>query len=45
MFPEARICGHRDLPGVAKACPCFDAIQEYKYIFAFGNTFGNQKNK
>lgn len=21
--------GHRDLPGVAKACPCFDAIKEY----------------
>ena len=32
MFPEARICGHRDLPGVAKACPCFDAKQEYGYI-------------
>ena len=23
-FPEARILGHRDFPGVAKACPCFD---------------------
>ena len=32
MFPEARICGHRDLPGVAKACPCYDAAKEYKYI-------------
>ena len=20
-----RVCGHRDLPGVTKACPCFDA--------------------
>ncbi len=32
MFPEARICGHRDLPGVAKACPCYDAEKEYAYI-------------
>lgn len=23
------VCGHRDIPGVAKACPCFDAINEY----------------
>ena len=34
MFPEARICGHRDLPGVAKACPCYDAEKEYAYILA-----------
>ena len=33
LFPEARIVGHRDLPGVAKACPCFDAEKEYKYLF------------
>ncbi len=33
MFPEARICGHRDLPGVAKACPCYDAAKEYAYLF------------
>ena len=32
LWPEARICGHRDLPGVAKACPCFDAQKEYAYI-------------
>ncbi len=32
LFPEARIVGHRDLPGVAKACPCFDAEKEYAYI-------------
>ena len=32
MFPRARIVGHRDLPGVAKACPCFDARTEYAYI-------------
>lgn len=23
-YPEAIIIGHRDLPGVKKACPCFD---------------------
>ena len=27
--PDARILGHRDLPNVAKACPCFDAKTEY----------------
>lgn len=25
-YPEAGILGHRDLPGVTKACPVFDAI-------------------
>ncbi len=25
-YPQATILGHRDFPGVAKACPCFDAI-------------------
>ena len=28
--PQARIVGHRDLPGVRKACPCFDAQKEYE---------------
>lgn len=23
-FPQARVLGHRDFPGVAKACPSFD---------------------
>ncbi len=23
-YPDADIVGHRDLPGVKKACPCFD---------------------
>ncbi|WP_142850901.1 N-acetylmuramoyl-L-alanine amidase [Telmatospirillum sp. J64-1] len=23
-YPHAEILGHRDFPGVAKACPCFD---------------------
>jgi len=31
-YPEAKILGHRDFVGVHKACPCFDAIQEYKDI-------------
>lgn len=29
-----KICGHRDFPGVNKACPCFDAIPEYDFLFA-----------
>ena len=29
-YPDARILGHRDLPGVRKACPCFDAKTEYE---------------
>jgi N-acetylmuramoyl-L-alanine amidase len=24
-YPDANVIGHRDFPGVAKACPCFDA--------------------
>ena len=28
-YPEAVILGHRDLPGVRKDCPCFDAKEEY----------------
>ena len=24
-YPTAKVLGHRDFPGVAKACPCFDA--------------------
>lgn len=30
LYPDANIKGHRDFPGVAKACPSFDAINEYK---------------
>lgn len=30
MFPEAKIVGHRDLPGTTpKACPCFDAATKF----------------
>ena len=28
-FPWADVCGHRDLPGANKACPCFDVRKEY----------------
>ena len=28
-YPQAHILGHRDLPHVSKACPCFDAETEY----------------
>lgn len=31
-YPSAQILGHRDFPGVAKACPCFNAIPEYKNL-------------
>lgn len=29
-YPKAKIMGHRDVPGVNKACPCFNAMVEYK---------------
>lgn len=29
-YPDATVQGHRDFPGVAKACPCFDVMAEYK---------------
>jgi N-acetyl-anhydromuramyl-L-alanine amidase AmpD len=28
-FPDAEFEGHRDLPGVTKACPCFDVKSWY----------------
>lgn len=31
-YPEAKIQGHRDFPGVHKLCPLFNAIPEYKDI-------------
>lgn len=30
LYPDARICGHRDF--AAKACPSFDATNEYKRL-------------
>ena len=32
LYPQAEILGHRDLPGVKKACPCFNAKNEYKEL-------------
>ena len=31
-FPSARILGHRDFPGVKKACPSFDVSSWLKEI-------------
>ena len=31
-YPEAVILGHRDIPGVRRDCPCFDAESEYRDI-------------
>jgi len=41
IYPEAKVLGHRDFSGVAKACPCFDAITEYskkEYIVIAGDS-------
>ncbi len=32
LYPTAQILGHRDFKGVKKACPSFDAKNEYKDI-------------
>ncbi len=29
-YPDAEVLGHRDLPGVSKSCPCFDAGHWYE---------------
>ena len=31
-YPDAEILGHRDLPWVAKSCPCFDVKTEYQHL-------------
>lgn len=31
-FGHLPVMGHRDIPGVKKACPCFDAKREYNNI-------------
>jgi len=31
-YPDAVILGHRDLPGVRKSCPNFDAKSEYSEL-------------
>jgi N-acetylmuramoyl-L-alanine amidase len=32
QFPDAEIVGHRELPNVAKACPCFSVAKEFSYL-------------
>ncbi|GIM49402.1 N-acetylmuramoyl-L-alanine amidase [Capnocytophaga stomatis] len=32
LYPTAQILGHRDFPNVKKACPSFEAKNEYKNI-------------
>jgi hypothetical protein len=34
-FPKARILGHRDLPVVHKACPCYDVSADQKSGVSF----------
>jgi N-acetylmuramoyl-L-alanine amidase len=36
QYPETEILGHRDFPGVAKACPCFD-VREWWSSADFSN--------
>ncbi len=33
LYPDAEITGHRNLPGVNKACPCFDVKNKYGFIW------------
>ena len=32
IYGNLPVLGHRDLPGVRKACPCFDARKEYNNV-------------
>ena len=32
-YPKAGVIGHRDVPGVAKECPCFDVLSWYERTF------------
>ena len=31
-YPQARIIGHKELPGAHKPCPCFDVSEYHKYF-------------
>lgn len=33
-YPEAGVIGHRDVPGVTKACPSFDVLEWFEGEFA-----------
>jgi N-acetylmuramoyl-L-alanine amidase len=35
IFPKAKICGHRDFPGVTKECPSFDVAKWLEQINFF----------
>ena len=37
-FPNAEIVGHRDMPGVHKACPCFDVARRFADLSTFAPT-------
>jgi len=39
LFPEAKVCGHRDFPGVTKACPCFEVEDWLKSVYR-GHYYG-----
>jgi N-acetylmuramoyl-L-alanine amidase len=39
-FPDAEVCGHRDFPKVAKACPSFD-VREWMKSRALKPDFSN----
>lgn len=32
LYKVMMVIGHHDLPGVSKACPCFNAIEEYRNV-------------
>lgn len=32
LYKVNEVIGHRDLPGVKKSCPCFDARKEYENV-------------
>jgi len=36
-YPGAKIKGHRDFPGVAKACPCFEVSEWVKECQFYGS--------
>jgi N-acetylmuramoyl-L-alanine amidase len=35
IYPDSKIVGHRDFPGVRKACPQFDAGAAYGYLRSY----------
>jgi N-acetylmuramoyl-L-alanine amidase len=37
LYPNAKIRGHRDFPGVAKACPRYNAAEWFNSFVPYGN--------